>query len=121
VKTVAAPFTILIFVRGIQKMAKKKLGKSARIRNYLGDNPTATWKTAEGDLKRFGISGPYFAMIKSKTMGGATGGSKRGRKASVSSSTTASAVLDKAAEYAKDVGNIDAAIEALTQLKKFQI
>ncbi len=88
---------------------KKKIGKSARIREYLELNPDATWKLADADLSKFGITGQYFAMIKSKN------------KAQSSVREINDDVLDLALEFAKRVGCIDTAIEALGQLKKYQV
>lgn len=119
-------------------MAEKS--KTDRIRTFLGKNPEATWKDAAASLEKYGVSGPYFSMVKSKVNqkagtaegesaeGGASettaatpAAGKRGRKPKSATVATSNHVMEKALQFAKSVGDIDAAVDALKQLQAYQI
>ena len=99
-------------------MAKSEMGKSDLIREYLTSNPGHTWKDAEKSLKKHGINGNYFSMVKSKmnqpkTQGKKTQGKKTKRAASSS--------VDQTVEFARSCGSIDEAISKLKELQKYQV
>lgn len=47
-------------------MAKRKINKSEKVREYLAKNPDAMPGDAAADLKRYGITPGFFSNVKSK-------------------------------------------------------
>jgi len=112
-------------------MAKND-SKVSVIHSFLEKNPTATWKVAQPELEKLGITGTYFSIQKSKwktggtpkksSRGAAKGKAKRtavvGRPAKSKSSDKG---LGQAVEFARSVGGIGSAKELLNQLANMQV
>lgn len=110
-------------------MAKSK---TAIIKEYLQEHPDATGKTAEQDLKKFGINAQYFSSIKSTSQSGKKGTKKkRAKKKSLRSSVkrkiprSAAAPsledLQTVAEFAIDFGGLEKLSAAVETLRRFQM
>lgn len=88
-------------------MAKKKAqGKTEIIRAHLQKFPDHTFKDAEAELAKHGITANYFSMVKSKMKP-----AKRTAKKKPSS----------AVDFARACGGIDKAIAQLEELKSLQV
>ncbi|MEZ6094583.1 MAG: hypothetical protein R3C03_10155 [Pirellulaceae bacterium] len=100
-----------------------KMNKAARVRDFLTKNPDATWGSAESSLAKYGISGGYFAMTKSKWKNADSDSAPkaRGRKKGSKAANSNGDLIANAAAFAKDAGSIDTAIEALEKLKMYQL
>lgn len=102
------------------------INKTKKILDYLTKNPGHTWKIAKPKLEKYGITGGYFSMVKSKNFGktatnDSPTGKKRGPKSKKTQAVGGVSDLQHAAEFAKSVGGIENALNALNQLEKVQI
>lgn len=107
---------------------KKRKGKSLsqHIRDYLAENPNATSGEIVEGLGKQGVKVSPGLASNVKFTSGHGGKKRRGRKKVVrkkrpGAQTVDISALQAAAKYVQQVGDIDAAIIAVQQVKELQV
>jgi hypothetical protein len=104
------------------EMAKRKVNKSAAIRDYLSSNPSATPSTIIEDLKKKGlkVGASLVSQVKYGQMKGKSGRRKPGRRAGASANGSRVDIdqLVQAKSLADKMGGVARAKEALAMLAK---
>ena len=90
-------------------MAKRKVNKAEKVREYQGAHPDAQPKEVADALKQFGVTPNYVSTIKNKMKLG-----KRRRRAAVGESSANGSVeaIVSAAKFIKSCGGLEEAREA---------
>jgi hypothetical protein len=107
---------------------KKRKGKSLsqHIRDFLGENPKATPSEIVEGLGKQGVKVSPGLAANVKHTSGFGGKKRRGRKKMVrrkrpGGQSVDISALQAAAKYVQQVGDIDAAITAVQQVKELQV
>jgi hypothetical protein len=103
--------------RGVFKMAKRDVNKTALVKDYLAKHPDAMPKAVADALAEFEITPSYVSNIKLKLKSGWSAGTGRGHRTSVETSNSGEQVV-AAAGFIKACGGIEEARESLALAEK---